>query len=123
MVPNASAFSYLVTFGGILVGIALILGLFTGIAAYFGAFMIASFIFAGVAGANPLMFILATWLVLAWRVAGYWGLGRWCFPPRRPRLTGTHVSFHRGRGFIHRLRITGMMGEIGVQLGSVQAYG
>jgi thiosulfate dehydrogenase (quinone) large subunit len=27
-------------------------------------------------GNNPLMFILATWLVLAWRVAGYWGLDR-----------------------------------------------
>jgi thiosulfate dehydrogenase (quinone) large subunit len=42
--------------------------------------MNASFIFAGVAGANPLMFILATWLVLAWRIAGYWGLDRWVLP-------------------------------------------
>jgi thiosulfate dehydrogenase [quinone] large subunit len=32
-------------------------------------------------GNNPLMmFILATWLVLAWRVAGYWGLDRWVLP-------------------------------------------
>jgi thiosulfate dehydrogenase [quinone] large subunit len=80
VVPNAAVFSYLVTFGEILVGLALILGLFTGIAAFFGGFMNASFIFAGVAGANPLMFILATWLVLAWRVAGYWGLDRWVLP-------------------------------------------
>jgi thiosulfate dehydrogenase (quinone) large subunit len=42
--------------------------------------MNASFIFAGTAGANPLMFILATWLVLAWRVAGHWGLDRWVLP-------------------------------------------
>jgi thiosulfate dehydrogenase (quinone) large subunit len=26
------------------------------------------------------MFVLATWLVLAWRVAGYWGLDYWVLP-------------------------------------------
>lgn len=98
VVPNAALFSYLVVLGEIVVGLALILGLFTGIAAFFGGFMNASYIFAGTAGANPLMFILATWLVLAWRVAGYWGLDRWAltwlgvpgeagtvFQRRRPR--------------------------------------
>jgi thiosulfate dehydrogenase [quinone] large subunit len=39
VIPNATLFSYLVTFGEILVGLALILGMFTGIAAFFGAFM------------------------------------------------------------------------------------
>ena len=80
VIPNAALFSYLVTFGEILVGLALILGLFSGIAAFFGAFMNASFIFAGTAGANPLMFILAILLIFAWRVAGYWGLDRWALP-------------------------------------------
>lgn len=77
VIPNAALFSYLVVFGEVLVGLGLIAGLFTGIAAFFGGFMNTSFLFAGSAGANPLMFILATWLVLAWRVAGYWGLDRW----------------------------------------------
>lgn len=77
VIPNAALFSYLVVFGEVLVGLGLIAGLFTGIAAFFGGFMNASFLFAGSAGANPLMFILATWLVLAWRVAGHWGLDRW----------------------------------------------
>jgi thiosulfate dehydrogenase (quinone) large subunit len=95
VVPNAAAFSYLVTFGEILVGLALILGLFTGIAAFFGGFMNASYIFAGVAGANPLMFILATWLVLAWRVAGYWGLDRWVLP--RLGVPGAPGTMFRGR--------------------------
>jgi thiosulfate dehydrogenase [quinone] large subunit len=27
-----------------------------------------------------MLFILATWLVLAWRVAGWWGLDRWALP-------------------------------------------
>src|SRR5215207_8764265 len=80
VVPNAALFSYLVTFGEILVGLALILGLFTGIAAFFGGFMNASYVFAGVAGANPLMFLLAVLIMMAWRVAGYWGLDHWALP-------------------------------------------
>src|SRR5919112_916409 len=50
-----------------LVGIALVLGAFTGIAAFFGVFMNASYMFAGVAGANPLMAIVGVLLILAWR--------------------------------------------------------
>ncbi len=78
--PNASFFSYLVTFGEIAVGIALILGLFTGIAAFFGGFMNASYLLAGTVSTNPMLFILAVLLVLAWRTAGYWGLDRWVLP-------------------------------------------
>jgi thiosulfate dehydrogenase (quinone) large subunit len=80
VVPNAALFSYLVIFGETLVGIALILGAFTGIAAFFGVFMNASFLFAGTAGANPLMATLGILIVLAWRVAGWWGLDRWTLP-------------------------------------------
>jgi len=80
VVPNAALFSYLVIFGETLIGIALILGAFTGIAAFFGVFMNASFIFAGTAGANPLMALVAILLVLAWRVAGWWGLDRFILP-------------------------------------------
>jgi thiosulfate dehydrogenase (quinone) large subunit len=78
--PNASLFSYLVTFGEIAVGIALIMGLFTGIAAFFGGFMNASYLLAGTVSTNPVLFILAMLLVLAWRTAGYWGLDRWVLP-------------------------------------------
>jgi thiosulfate dehydrogenase (quinone) large subunit len=77
VVPNAALFSYLVIFGETLVGIALVLGAFTGIAAFFGVFMNASFLFAGTAGANPLMALVGIVIVLAWRVAGWWGLDRW----------------------------------------------
>jgi thiosulfate dehydrogenase [quinone] large subunit len=77
VVPNAALFSYLVIFGETLIGITLILGAFTSIAAFFGVFMNASFLFAGTAGANPLMALVAILLVLAWRVAGWWGLDRW----------------------------------------------
>ncbi|WP_299430139.1 DoxX family membrane protein [uncultured Meiothermus sp.] len=78
--PNAALFGYLVAFGEFLVGLALIVGLFSGIAAFFAGLMNAAFLLAGTLSSNPWMFIAATWLVLAWRTAGYWGLDRWALP-------------------------------------------
>lgn len=75
--PNAAFFSYLVTYGEIAVGAALILGLFTGIAAFFGAFMNLNYLFAGTVSVNPLLFVLQLFLILAWRTAGWLGLDRW----------------------------------------------
>lgn len=69
--------SYLVAWGEALVGLALILGIFTGIAAFFGSFMNLSYLLAGTVSINPVLFIIATWLVLAWKTAGWWGLDRW----------------------------------------------
>ena len=80
VLPNAALWSWLITLGEIAVGIGLILGLFTGIAAFFGGFMNANYLLAGTVSTNPILFILATWLVLAWRVAGYWGVDRWLLP-------------------------------------------
>ncbi|MCL5998548.1 MAG: DoxX family membrane protein [Chloroflexi bacterium] len=88
VLPNAAIWSYLVAFGELLVGIALILGIFTGIAAFFGAFMNANYLFAGTVSTNPLLLIVAMLLVLAWKTAGWWGLDRWVLPalgtPWRP---------------------------------------
>ena len=78
--PNAPLFGHLVAYGEVLIGVALILGLFTGIAAFAGSFMNANFLFAGTVSMNPVMFIVATWLVLAWRVAGWYGVDRWALP-------------------------------------------
>jgi thiosulfate dehydrogenase [quinone] large subunit len=73
-------FAYIVTFGEILVGIALIAGALTGIAAFFGALMNMSFLLAGSASTNPVLFTAAIGLILAWRVAGYYGLDRYLLP-------------------------------------------
>ncbi|MDR7568388.1 MAG: DoxX family protein, partial [Armatimonadota bacterium] len=62
------------------VGIALVLGVFTGIAAFFGAFMNWNFMMAGTASTNPLMFLVSILLLLAWKVAGYYGLDYWLLP-------------------------------------------
>ncbi|HUG47175.1 MAG TPA: DoxX family membrane protein [Candidatus Limnocylindria bacterium] len=88
---NANAetwFSWLVILGEIAVGLGLILGILTGIAAFFGALMNVSFMLAGTASTNPVLFTLAIGLILAWKVAGYYGVDRWLLPrlgtPWRP---------------------------------------
>jgi len=73
-------FAKLVVVGEILVGIALILGVFTGIAAFFGGFMNWNFMMAGSASISPVMFIFSILLILAWKVAGWWGIDRWLLP-------------------------------------------
>lgn len=78
--PIAPFLSYLVAFGEVLVGIALIVGFLTGLVAFLGGLMNVMFLLAGTLSSNPVMFLLATWLVLAWRVAGYYGLDRWILP-------------------------------------------
>lgn len=73
-------FSYIIVFGELLVGIGLIVGALTGIAAFFGAMMNMSFLLAGTASTNPVLFTAAIGLMLAWRVAGYYGLDRYLLP-------------------------------------------
>lgn len=73
-------FAKLVTAAELLIGIALILGLFTGIAAFFGGAMNWNFMMAGTASTNPLLFVLAVLLILAWKTAGWWGFDRWVLP-------------------------------------------
>jgi len=80
VLPNAKFWGYLVTLGEVLVGIALILGIFTGIAAFFGGFMNMNYLLAGTVSINPILLALAATLVLAWRTAGWWGLDRWVLP-------------------------------------------
>lgn len=78
--PVAPFFSYVVAFGEVLVGIALIVGFLTGLSAFLGGLMNVSFMLAGTLSSNPVMFLLATWIVLAWRIAGYYGLDYWVLP-------------------------------------------
>ena len=73
-------FGKLVAYGELAVGIALVLGLFTGIAAFFGGFMNWNFMMAGSASTNPLLFAISVGLVMAWKVAGYIGVDRYLLP-------------------------------------------
>jgi thiosulfate dehydrogenase (quinone) large subunit len=73
-------FAKLIALGETLVGVALIVGAFVGIAAFCGAFMNWNFMLAGSASTNPLLFVAAIALVLAWKTAGYYGVDRYLLP-------------------------------------------
>jgi len=80
VLPNAAIWSNAIAVGEVLVGLGLIVGLFTGVAAFFGFFMNLNFMLAGTVSVNPVMMLLALSLMLSRRVAGYWGLDRWARP-------------------------------------------
>ena len=73
-------FSKVIVFGELGIAVALILGAFTGIAAFFGALMNWNYIMAGSASTNGLLFAIAVVLVFAWRNAGWIGLDRCLLP-------------------------------------------
>lgn len=78
-------FGKVIAYGELIVGIALVLGAFTGIAAFFSGLMNWNFMMAGSASTNPLLFIFGVGLILAWKVAGRIGLDyfllRWLGTP------------------------------------------
>jgi len=96
---QASFFAKLIALGEVAIGIALIIGLFVGIAAFFAGLLTVSFGLAGVAGVNPLFFVIEVFLVLAWRNAGYYGLDRYVLP-----ALGT--PWHKGTAFQHEAQPT-----------------
>jgi thiosulfate dehydrogenase (quinone) large subunit len=85
-------FAKVITMGELVIGVALILGAFTGLAAFSGGFLNWNFIMAGTASTNALLFAVATGLVLAWKTAGWIGLDRWL-------LQGLGTPWRPGRVF------------------------
>src|SRR5437868_4566780 len=77
---SAGWFSYVIVFGELAVGIGLILGAFTGVAATGGLVMNMAFLLAGTTSTNPVLVILGVLLILAWKNAGYIGLDRYLLP-------------------------------------------
>ncbi len=91
--PNATAFSYLVVVGEILVGIALIVGLFTHFAALMGVIMNLSYLFAGTTSTNPQMLVVGMVILLAGGVAvGYYGLDFFARPVEQKFLVRAHLA-------------------------------
>ena len=82
-------FGKLVAYGELIVGIALVLGAFTGFAAFFAGFMNWNFMMAGTASSNPVLFVAALGLIMAWKVSGLVGadffLLRWVGTPWKSR--------------------------------------
>lgn len=77
VMSHPALWSGLVAWGELAVGVALIIGAFTGIAAFFGLFMNLNYLLAGTVSTNPILFTLSIGIILAWKVAGYVGLDRY----------------------------------------------
>jgi len=67
-------FAKLIAIGELLVGVSLIIGLFVGLAAFFGGLMNLNFLLAGSLGSGPLLLVLQILLVIAWKIAGHLGV-------------------------------------------------
>jgi thiosulfate dehydrogenase [quinone] large subunit len=86
-------FAWVIALGEVTVGVLLIVGCFTGLAALAGATMNFNFMLAGSASTNPVLFILAVLLMLGWKVSGWIGVDRWLLPALgTPWQPGTAVQ-------------------------------
>lgn len=84
-INHTVAFSYLVAYGELAIGITIILGLLVGISSFFGMFMNLNYLFAGTVSINPQLVVLQFLLILAWRTSGYIGLDRFVLPKLFPK--------------------------------------
>src|SRR5262245_5992781 len=66
-------FAKLIIAGELLVGLGILLGGLTAIAALFGLLLNFSFMYAGSASSNPTLILLEALIIYGWRVAGLWG--------------------------------------------------
>jgi thiosulfate dehydrogenase (quinone) large subunit len=78
--PHLGIFSFLVTYGEFAVGLGILLGVLTGLAASFGVLMNLNYLLAGSVSINPVLALFGLFLLLSWRVCGLLGGDRWLFP-------------------------------------------
>ena len=78
--PNVELFNFLIAWGEVAVGLGLILGAFTTVALYAGAFMNLNFLLAGTISTNPILLTVA-FILLGMGTAAYaWGADRYMIP-------------------------------------------
>lgn len=100
-VADPSQLSRLAAIAETLVGIALILGLFTGLAAAIGGVLSVNALHVSAFAMNPVLLIITVGLVLAWKTAGWFGLDRWLLPALGTPWHSGHV-FRAGSKAIAR---------------------
>lgn len=79
-IPNADLFNVLVPWGEFLVGLGLILGCVTTVAAFFGVVMNFAFMLSGTISHNPTDIIMGVLIMVAGYNAGKFGLDRYVVP-------------------------------------------
>lgn len=89
--PNEYLFSYMVAFGEILVGVALLVGLFTKWAAFWGAMMNLAFLLAGSTSSNGYMLVMEVAMVFGGLGVSFYGLDTFVLPYLKKLLSArTH---------------------------------
>ncbi|MEN6349930.1 MAG: DoxX family protein [Syntrophomonas sp.] len=78
--PHAKLFSYSVAFGELLVGAALIFGVFTTAALLVGMFLNFNYLLGGSVSTNPIFLLQEIILLWAGAAAYYWGADRYLLP-------------------------------------------
>lgn len=102
VLPNAGFFSFLVTWGEVAVGLGILVGLLTGIAAGFGVLMNLNYLLAGTVSINPILGMIGLFLIFSWRVCGWIGLDRWFLPALGlPWKPGTLFHEHSQEANVH----------------------
>ena len=79
-IPYVDLFNVLVPWGEFLVGVALILGVFTSFAVLMGLTMNFAYMFSGTTSTNPQMVLLGMFVLVAGLNAGKIGVDRWIIP-------------------------------------------
>ena len=91
-------FSRVVTVSELAVGIGLLLGCLTGLAAVGAVALNVMYITGGSAGPNGIFVLCGVLLIFAWRVAGYLGVDYFLLPwPHLPRKLGAAAARVRTR--------------------------
>jgi thiosulfate dehydrogenase [quinone] large subunit len=80
VLPHAAVYSTLVTYGEFAVGLGVLLGVLTGIAAGFGVLMNLNYLLTGTVSINPILGVFGLFLVFSWRVCGWIGGDRLLLP-------------------------------------------
>ncbi len=86
VLSHPAIWSNVVACGELAVGVALILGAFTGLAAFFGAFMNLNYMLAGSLSINPILFTLSILMIISWKTAGLIGLDYFILPKLYEKL-------------------------------------
>ncbi|MTV82787.1 DoxX family membrane protein [Secundilactobacillus folii] len=84
--PNVNVFSFVVSWGELLVGLGLLFGALATAAAFFGMLMNFAYLFAGTVSVNPLFLILEFIILVAGYNASKIGLDHWIVPWMRDRV-------------------------------------
>lgn len=112
-------FGSVVAIGELAIGLALIFGALTGIAALAGWFMNINFLLAGSSSVNPVFATVGALLILAYPVAGYWGADKWLLPKLGTPWAKTRLAYLRGAGtlILHTLTLAlgGFLGALAME--------